>query len=297
MDMMGDGDDNPEVLPPGMPLSAPVAADMVLERPPGVRFREHERYPRPSAAYPPAPRQPLAFSPVGSPPAVPERPVAPGGHVVPEPPEQPPAQPETSSLAGEASHTPPAPPMPPRDRRAPYPPEPAEPAPPAAGQPEPTLPAQPDVPEFAQTSPVHADFHPRGGPTAGNPPEDPQRVLLHKQLDALRVRAGNASSWLDKSGHYAQLVNRDGIVPVTARFTLDDIEFLGRAREEVLSFADLGLRLLELHAPLDAGGISTDPSSPILRCRSCMWRWPCPTFRMLSDALGQMPNPGPAASR
>jgi hypothetical protein len=292
MNMTGDGDDNPEVLPPGMPLPAPVAADMVLERTPSVRLREQERYPRPSAAYPPAPRPPLAFSPVVSPPAVPERPVAPGGHVVPEPPEQPPAQPSVSSPAADAS--PPLPPAPPTDRRAPYGPAPAQPAPPAAVQPPPTAPAEP---EFAQTSPVHADFHPRGGTAAGNPPEDPQRVLLRKQLDALRVRAGNASSWLDKSGHYAQLVNRDGIVPITARFTLDDIEFLGRAREEVLSFADLGLRLLELHAPLDAGGISTDPSSPILRCRSCMWRWPCPTFRMLSDALGQMPNPGSAAGR
>jgi hypothetical protein len=297
MNMTGDGDDSPEALPPGMPLSAPVAADMVLERTPSVRFPEHERYPRPSTAYPPAPpapRQPLAFSSVVSPPAVPERPVAPGGHVVPEPPEQPPAQPQISSLAGEASHLPPTPP---RDGHAPYPPGPAEPEPRAAAQPEPTSPAQPEAPEFAQASPVHADFHPRGGAATETPPEDPQRVLLRKQLDALRFRAGNASSWMDKSGHYAQLVNRDGIVPITARFTLDDIEFLGRAREEVLSFADLGLRLLELHAPLDAGGISTDPSSPILRCRSCMWRWPCPTFRMLSDALGQMPNPGSAVGR
>jgi hypothetical protein len=168
--------------------------------------------------------------------------------------------------------------------------------PPAAAQPQPTAPSEPGGQEFTQTSPGHADFHTRSG-SAEDPPEDPQRVLLRKQLDALRVRAGNAASWLEKSGHYTQLVNRDGIVPVTTRFTLDDIEFLGRAREEMLSFADLGLRLLELHAPLDAGGISTDPSSPILRCRSCMWRWPCPTFRMLSDALGQMPNPGSPAGR
>jgi hypothetical protein len=124
------------------------------------------------------------------------------------------------------------------------------------------------------------------------PPEDPTRVILRKHLDALRVRAANASSWLETSVHYARIVNRDGVVPVTARFTRDDIEFLGRAREEVLGFAELGLRLLELHAPLDAGGISTDPSSPILRCRSCMWRWPCPTFRMLTDAVSQLPRPG-----
>jgi len=46
------------------------------------------------------------------------------------------------------------------------------------------------------------------------------------------------------------------------------------------------LRLLELHRPRDAGGITSDPSNPIRRCRSCMWRWPCPTFRAFSDALG-----------
>ena len=144
--------------------------------------------------------------------------------------------------------------------------------------------------------------HPAGGPPvtgwpAADAPEDPQRASLREHLDAVRARAAGASSWLETSVHYARLLNRDGVVPVTARFTRDDIEFLGQAREEVLGFADLGLRLLELHAPLDAGGISTDPSSPILRCRSCMWRWPCPTFRMLTDALGQLPPSGPPAAR
>jgi hypothetical protein len=131
----------------------------------------------------------------------------------------------------------------------------------------------------------------KGGERPAGPPDDPQRVPLREQLDAMRVRAAQASSWLETSVHYARLVNRDGVVPVTAKFTRDDIEFLGRAREEVLGFAELGLRLLELHAPLDAGGISTDPSSPIMRCRSCMWRWPCPTFRMLTDALSHLPHP------
>jgi hypothetical protein len=133
--------------------------------------------------------------------------------------------------------------------------------------------------------------------SAADGPEDPERVSLREHLDAVRVRAASASSWLEASVHYARLLNQDGVVPVTARFTRDDIEFLGRAREEVLGFAELGLRLLELHAPLDAGGISTDPSSPILRCRSCMWRWPCPTFRMLTDALGHLPAAGPPPAR
>jgi hypothetical protein len=143
----------------------------------------------------------------------------------------------------------------------------------------------------ARTESVLADWSP------DDPPEDPNRVLIRKHLDAVRVSAASASSWLETSVHYARLLNREGIVPVTARFTREDIEFLGRAREQVLGFAELGLRLVELHAPLDAGGISTDPSSPILRCRSCMWRWPCPTFRMLAEALSHLPAPGSPPAR
>ena len=150
--------------------------------------------------------------------------------------------------------------------------------------------------ERAPEAAAHADYLFSGSP-AGEPPDDPNRVILRKQLDALRGRAASAASWQEASAHYAQLVNSDGVVPVTARFTRDDIEFLGRAREEVLGLAELGLRLLELHAPLDAGGISTDPSSPIMRCRSCMWRWPCPTFSLLSEAVSQLPHPRSPRSR
>jgi len=99
---------------------------------------------------------------------------------------------------------------------------------------------------------------------------DLRAVTESEQLDEVRARAANASSWLETSVSYARLLNRDGVVPVTARFTRDDIEFLGQAREQVLGFAELWLRLLELHAPLDAGGISTDPSNPTRAavCRS-----------------------------
>jgi hypothetical protein len=208
MNMTGDGDDNPEALPPGMPLSAPVAADMVLERP-SVRFHEQERYPRPSVAYPPVPRQsPAAFSRVMPPPAVPDRPVAPGGHVVAEPPGRPPAaqpeaiQPEAASLAAGVPYaqpaTAPAAPSPATDseaepqtaepqravpqktvpQKAAPQPVPAQPDSPAASQPEPASTPGPDEAgagkqEFAQTSPVHADFHPRGGAV-----EDPPDVHL-----------------------------------------------------------------------------------------------------------------------
>lgn len=108
---------------------------------------------------------------------------------------------------------------------------------------------------------------------------------LREHLEAVRLHAQHASSWLETSSHYARLVNRDGVVPVTARFTAHDLAFLAEARAEMLGFAELGLRLIELHQPLDAGGVTSDPAAPILRCRSCMWRWPCPTFRTLAEVL------------
>ncbi len=106
---------------------------------------------------------------------------------------------------------------------------------------------------------------------------------LREYLTAVRQHAEQAASWLETSSHYARLVNRDGVVPVTARFSAHDLAFLGEAREEVLGLADLGLRLIELHRPLDGGG--GDPAAPAQRCRSCMWRWPCPTFRILAEVL------------
>ena len=51
------------------------------------------------------------------------------------------------------------------------------------------------------------------------------------------------------------------------------------------TFAELGVRLLDLHRPQEAGGISSDPGHPIRRCRACMSRWPCPTFRLIAETL------------
>jgi len=113
-------------------------------------------------------------------------------------------------------------------------------------------------------------------------------------LTELQQRAAGAASWLESSDHYAQLLNSAGVVPVTARFDARDLAFLGRAREDLLSFADLGLRLADLHRPLDAGGTTSDPANPALRCRSCMWRWPCPTFRLLTEYLSDHGGPGSA---
>jgi hypothetical protein len=113
---------------------------------------------------------------------------------------------------------------------------------------------------------------------------------LQQYLESVRLRAQGAASWLESSSHYAQLINRDGVVPVTARFTAEDLAFLARAREELLGFAQLGLRLADLHQPLEADTIATDPPEQIQRCRSCMWRWPCPTFRILAELLADSPE-------
>jgi hypothetical protein len=135
-------------------------------------------------------------------------------------------------------------------------------------------PAVPPPPEFAATSPT-----------------DEQRARVRDDIEGLRLRASVAASWLETSSHYAQLINRAGVVPVTARFSREDLMFLGEARGQMLRFAELTLRLIDLHQPGDTGGLTTHPSSPILRCRSCMWRWPCPTFSIVTEVLDR---PAPA---
>lgn len=118
------------------------------------------------------------------------------------------------------------------------------------------------------------------------PAPDQRLADLHDHLAEVRRRAAGATSWLESSQHYARLLNAEGFVPVTARFDARDLMFLGRAREDLLAFAGLGTRLADLHRPLDGGGASSDPANPALRCRNCMWRWPCPTFRLLIEFLG-----------
>ncbi len=117
------------------------------------------------------------------------------------------------------------------------------------------------------------------------PVADERRDALRQYLETVRVRAEGAASWLQTSRHYEQLVNRDGVVPVKARMRAEDLAFLAGAREEVLRFADLGLRLAELHQPLEGSAITSDPAGQFQRCGSCMWRWPCPTFRILDEVL------------
>ncbi len=136
-------------------------------------------------------------------------------------------------------------------------------------------------PEVAEPPPVPA-------PSWG-PDQDRQRDQIREEMGELSDRALAAGSWLQSSQHYRPLLNRDGVVPVTARMTAGDLTFLAEAREQMLRFSELTVRLIDLHQPLDAGGISTDPASPVRRCRSCMWRWPCPTFSILAEVVGQPP--------
>ena len=116
---------------------------------------------------------------------------------------------------------------------------------------------------------------------------DERAETLRQHLEGLRLRAQAATSWLGSSAQYAQLLNRDGVVPVTARFTADDLAFLANAREELLRFTELGLRLAELHQPQEVSAITSDPVRPV------------PPVRELhvAVALPDVPDPGRSAAR
>ncbi|MEU7001528.1 hypothetical protein [Nonomuraea sp. NPDC046570] len=116
--------------------------------------------------------------------------------------------------------------------------------------------------------------------------DDPQRQQLRERLEAMLIRTQKAASWQDEAGRLRGLMNHEGYVPVRTRLAGEDLDFLEGARDQLLTFTELGLRLLDLHQPRDAGGITSDTAHPILRCRSCMWRWPCPTFRAMTDSFG-----------
>ncbi len=146
-------------------------------------------------------------------------------------------------------------------------------------------PGHPDASGGRMTGAQHpyprAPIHPPGRRSVQAPAGVQPGARLWARLEAVRRRAQGAVSWLQTSSHYARLINRDGVVPVTARFTLDDLAFLGNARGELLSLAEAGLRLVELHQPLGGAGDQSDQA----RCRSCMWRWPCPSLQILAEAL------------
>ncbi|MFB4299768.1 hypothetical protein [Actinomadura sp. NTSP31] len=114
---------------------------------------------------------------------------------------------------------------------------------------------------------------------------DPRHTRLRERLETIRARSAKSTSWRTSTQYLARLVNRDGYVPVRTRLAREDLAFLAGARDEVLALAEVGVRILDLHRPQEAGGITSDPDSPIRRCRACMWRWPCPTFRALDESI------------
>lgn len=116
--------------------------------------------------------------------------------------------------------------------------------------------------------------------------DDPRRAQLIEHLTALLARAGRATSWQSEGNYLSRLADREGHVSVRKRLSLDDIAFLTHARADLNDFAEIGLRLLALHRPRDGGGIGADAASPLRRCRSCMWSWPCPTFRVFLEVFG-----------
>jgi hypothetical protein len=114
---------------------------------------------------------------------------------------------------------------------------------------------------------------------------DPREVRLRERLEAIRARSEKSNSWRSSTQYLSRLINKSGFVPIRTRLSREDLTFLAGARDEMITFAELGIRLLDLHRPQDAGGITSDPDSPIRRCRACMWRWPCPTFRAIDEAI------------
>ncbi|MDX6742080.1 hypothetical protein [Actinocorallia sp. A-T 12471] len=114
---------------------------------------------------------------------------------------------------------------------------------------------------------------------------DRQRSRIRDRLEAMRSRAEKSTSWRVPVAYLLRLVNREGEVPVRARLTREDLVFLAEAREEVTLLANAALQILDLHHPKPSGGLSSDPDNPLRRCRACMTRWPCPTFRAVAHTL------------
>ncbi|KIH98297.1 hypothetical protein LP52_14165 [Streptomonospora alba] len=107
--------------------------------------------------------------------------------------------------------------------------------------------------------------------------DDHERLRIY--VEGIRERAAKAVPWgPDTVGVPAQ---SDG----NALMRINDIAFYANARQEIASFADLCLALLETHRPRDAGALSSDSTPPVRRCRCCMLRWPCPTVREMGRLL------------
>jgi hypothetical protein len=112
-----------------------------------------------------------------------------------------------------------------------------------------------------------------------------REARIRERLETIRARSEKSTSWRESTKYLSRLVNRAGHVPVRARLSRADLTFMAGARDELIAFAELGIRLLDLHRPQASGGISSDPGNPMRRCRACMGRWPCPTLRAIEESL------------
>ena len=125
--------------------------------------------------------------------------------------------------------------------------------------------------------------------SAALPPLHRRGAKLRSYLEEVQRRADGAAAWLDaRDRQEAQHPGSAGLTPAAAY--ADERELLRLARDDLAGFADLGLRLLELHQPMDLGAGTGAPSSSVPRCLTCMWRWPCPTFLTLAEIAENGPE-------
>jgi putative ABC transport system ATP-binding protein len=218
-------------------------------------------------------------------------------HALPDPV---PAAQEISELAGpQAQNAPPG--WPGRLAPSAAPAGQAEPAQLPPGRPSPSaippgvLPPQQPRPGYAlSASPEHARIT-----RPGLPPLRRRGAMLRDYLEEVRRRAHDTAPLAGASGQQQpRQAGQAGLVPAEARpgpddQALDHQALVELAREDLAGFADLGLRLLDLHQRVDVAATSGDPLAIVPRCLSCMWRWPCPTFLTLAEILDRESLLGP----
>ncbi|GAA4916344.1 hypothetical protein [Streptomonospora salina] len=107
--------------------------------------------------------------------------------------------------------------------------------------------------------------------------DDHERLRIH--VEGIRERAAKAVPWAPDTVGVPTQADGNGLMRV------NDIAFYANAREEIASFADLCLALLETHRPRDAGALGSAGAPGARRCRCCMLRWPCPTVREMGRLL------------
>ncbi|GAB3449641.1 hypothetical protein GCM10027570_24270 [Streptomonospora sediminis] len=111
--------------------------------------------------------------------------------------------------------------------------------------------------------------------------DDHERLRLH--VEDVRERAAAAVPWGPDTV---------GIPPhagENALLRINDVAFYANARQEVMSFADFCLALLDSHRPREAGVLSSGSAQGPQRCHCCMLLWPCPTVRDMARLLDRHP--------